>query len=47
MKGMTTLQVAPGLVLDDIMFNAAEAGVAARLPGLAPLTWERFTVPTD
>ncbi|MFB7630472.1 hypothetical protein ACFC0M_05915 [Streptomyces sp. NPDC056149] len=44
---MTTLQVAPELVLDDVMFNAAEAGVAAHLPGLAALTWERFTVPAD
>ncbi|MFE7135431.1 hypothetical protein ACFVIM_31685 [Streptomyces sp. NPDC057638] len=44
---MTTVEIAPGLVLDDEQFGAAEAGVAARAPGLGALTWERFTTPRD
>lgn len=44
---MTTLQIAPGLVLDDALYSAAAAGIAAHAPGIAPLTWDRFTAPTD
>jgi len=44
---MTTARIAPGLVLDDVLFDAAQAGVAAHVPGLAPLTWARFTSPGD
>lgn len=42
---MTMIQIAPGLVLDDELFGAAEAGVSAHAPHLAPLTWRQFAEP--
>jgi len=38
---MSSIEVAPGLVLDGAMFDVAAAGVAAYLPELATLTYER------
>ncbi|MEU8954925.1 hypothetical protein AB0C93_11535 [Streptomyces sp. NPDC048518] len=42
---MATIQIGPGLVLDDVLYGAAEAGTATHVPHLAPLTWETFTAP--
>lgn len=41
---MTTLELVPGLQLDDVLFGTAAAGVAD-LTDLPPLTWDRFTAP--
>lgn len=40
---MSTVEVIPGLVLDEEMFEAAAAGVADLAPDLAPLSWETIT----
>ncbi|MEV7198269.1 hypothetical protein AB0N81_41770 [Streptomyces sp. NPDC093510] len=42
---MATIQIRPGLALDDVLYGAAEAGTATHVPHLAPLTWETFTAP--
>jgi hypothetical protein len=37
--------IIPGLTVDDELFDAAAAGIAAHVPDLAPLTWRQFTAP--
>ena len=43
--GMMTTTIVPGLALDETLYEAAAAGVASHVPGLPPLTWERFAQP--
>lgn len=43
---MSSMEIIPGLVLDDIDYELAAAGVAEYAPHLAPLTRERFLDPT-
>ncbi|MER5301358.1 hypothetical protein ABT039_18050 [Streptomyces lasiicapitis] len=43
---MASIEIGPGLLLDDVLFGAAEAGTATHTPHLAPLTWETFTAPS-
>ncbi len=40
---MRPVEVIQGLVIDEEMFQRAEAGVARYAPHIAPLTWETFT----
>jgi hypothetical protein len=42
---VNTLEVIPGLTLDDALFAAAADALATRLPDLAPLTFADFTDP--
>ena len=42
---MTTIQIAPGLILDNRLYDAAAAGTSSHAPELGPLTWEQFTRP--
>jgi hypothetical protein len=44
---LRTTTIIPGLTVDEELFGAAAAGIAAYLPDLAPLTWRRFTSPAD
>jgi hypothetical protein len=44
---MKTIIIVPGLELTEAMYEAAAPGVAAHAPEFAPLTWERFTAPSD
>ncbi|MER7212433.1 hypothetical protein ABT340_35720 [Streptosporangium sp. NPDC000239] len=43
---MKRLTVAPGLTLDEALFEAAAEGVAAHAPELGALSWEQFTAPS-
>jgi hypothetical protein len=38
--------IVPGLVVTEVMFEAAADALAAHVPDFAPLTWERFTNPS-
>lgn len=40
---MPTVEVIPGLVLDDALYEAAAAGIVNCAPEFAPLSFERFT----
>lgn len=40
---MRTVDVLPGLTLDETMFETAAEAIASRLPDLAPLTFDGFT----
>ncbi|WP_280361313.1 hypothetical protein [Nocardia wallacei] len=42
---MSSVVVAPGLVLDETLYELSAAGVLHYAPDLAPLTWETFTTP--
>ncbi|MBY8868705.1 hypothetical protein [Streptomyces sennicomposti] len=43
---MKTLQIAPGLVVDEAMHAVAAAGLALHAPELGPLSWQRFAAPS-
>jgi hypothetical protein len=43
---MNTITVAPGLKLDEDMYELAADAVASRLPNLAPLTFDDFIAPS-
>ncbi|MCI2422488.1 hypothetical protein MOQ72_34180 [Saccharopolyspora sp. K220] len=45
-KNMFTVEVAPGLVLDEAMYEVAAAGILEYAPDVAPLTKETFVAPT-
>jgi hypothetical protein len=40
-----TLEIVPGLVLDEELYNAAAEALATHAPDQPPLTWEQFTDP--
>lgn len=42
---MTKIEVIPGLVLDDTMYELAAAGIADHAPHIDPLTRERWLDP--
>ncbi len=42
---MSPVVVAPGLVLDETLYEVAAEGVLHHTPDRAPLTWETFTSP--
>ncbi len=44
---MSTVEVVPGLVLDDAMYDAAAEGVGAYAAELAPLSWSAFVDPAS
>lgn len=46
-EAMKTALIAPGLTLDEQLYEAAAAGLLTAAPDLAPLTWERFTAAPD
>lgn len=43
---MPKLEVIPGLILDDAMFDLAAAAIQTHAPDLPPLTFQRFTSAT-
>lgn len=43
---MNRITVAPGLVLDEDMYGVAAEALAARLPSLAPLSFDEFVAPS-
>src|SRR6266536_3253646 len=44
-NSVLTLEVIPGLVLDEELFAAAAEGLATHAPDLPALTWAEFTDP--
>ncbi|MGF6881747.1 hypothetical protein ABH933_001258 [Nocardia sp. GP40] len=42
---MVTIEIVPGLVVDETMYEATAAGVAAYVPELGPLSWTQFVNP--
>lgn len=44
---MPTLEVIPGLIVDDTMFELAAQAIQTHAPDLAPLTFSRFTSASD
>lgn len=42
---MRCLEIIPGITLDEELFGAAAAGLAAHVSGQPPLTWEAFADP--
>ncbi|MFJ5740118.1 hypothetical protein [Streptomyces microflavus] len=41
-----TIQIAPGLVVNDAMHVVAATGLAIHAPEPEPISWQRFTAPT-
>ncbi|QIZ37835.1 hypothetical protein [Saccharopolyspora sp. ASAGF58] len=44
---MSTVEVLPGLVLDETIYGATADGMATYAPGILALTWEQFVAPDN